>query len=297
MAEKVRAAVSSKRFTTEMREFELPEIPSDAGLLKMEAAGVCGADWSSYQRDGEPRIMGHENVGYVAKIGPIAAKRWKVKEGDYITLQEYIPCGNCALCRSGDFRLRAQTEVRSGGLRYGSNPIDWEPSLWGGYSQYLYLHPDTVVHKLQSHVKPHHAAMAIPMSNGVQWAVFEAGAALGKSVLIQGPGQQGLSGVLAAKEAGAACVIVSGLTRDAHRLEIAQQLGADYLIDVEKENLVERVMDITGNEGVDGVVDVAGGPNTLTDGIACAKKGGTVVFATTPGRFQISRLTTSSHSG
>lgn len=282
MAEKTLAAVATDVLTTELREFDLPEIGPEAGLLQLEAAGICGSDWRTYQRNPTPRIMGHENVGRVVKLGSMAAKTWKLKEGDRITLEEYLPCGQCKLCRSGDFRLFQDTEVfnvSEPGLRYGSSPLTTVPSLWGGYSHYMYLHPNAVIHRVRDDVPAHHLAMAIPMSNGVQWTQYEAGLRMGQSVLIQGPGQQGLAAVTAAKRLGADNIIVSGLTRDAARFEIAKKFGAHHVIDVEREDLLETVYALTDGEGADAVLDLAGGPTTLTDGIRCVKKGGTVVFA------------------
>ena len=133
MAEKSLAAVTTDLLKTELREFPVPEIEPDAGLLEIEAAGICGSDWVSYQKNPTPRIMGHENVGRVVKLGRLAARNWKLKEGDRISLEEYLPCGQCALCRSGDFRLCKDTEARGAAttvLRYGSSPIAMPPALW-----------------------------------------------------------------------------------------------------------------------------------------------------------------------
>src|SRR5207248_6431028 len=77
MADKIRAAtlVAPKEF--ELREYDRPEIASDAALLKVEAVGICGSDVGSYQRDvTTPRIMGHENVGIIAEIGREASQNW-----------------------------------------------------------------------------------------------------------------------------------------------------------------------------------------------------------------------------
>lgn len=276
------ATVTIDLMKTEMREFDLPEIEPDAGLLKVEAAGICGSDWHTYQHNPTPRIMGHENIGRVVKLGPIAQRNWKLKIGDRIALEEYLPCGQCALCRSGEFRLCAETERRGAEktvLRYGTSPIAMPPSLWGGFSEYLYMHPHSVIHRVNDTVPAHHVAMAIPMSNGIQWTQYEAGVRMGQTVLIQGPGQQGLAAVLAAKRLGAKRIIVSGLTRDATRFDVAKKFGADDVIDVEKEDLIEKVYDLTGGKGVDAALDLAGGPNTLVDAIRCTKKAGTVVFA------------------
>src|SRR5713226_6211318 len=99
MAEKTLAAalVAPKQF--ELREFDLPEIGPEAGLLKVEAVGICGSDVRSYQQQpANPRIMGHENVGVIAQAGKEAAARWAVKEGDLVIPEEYIPCWHCKYC-------------------------------------------------------------------------------------------------------------------------------------------------------------------------------------------------------
>lgn len=295
MSEHVLAATTLGAFRTEVREYPFPEIPPDAGVLKIEAAGVCGSDWQAYQADRPPRIMGHENVGRIYRLGPIAAKRWGLREGDCVALEEYLPCGHCALCRSGEFRLCDQTEARRpGALRYGTTPITESPGLWGGYSQYQYLHPDSVFHRVPEDVPAELAAMCLPIGNGIQWTYFDGRAGPGNTVLIQGPGQQGLACVIAAKAAGADCVIVSGLGRDRARLDIATALGADQTVDVETEPLEDRVRSITAGCGVDISIDTAGGVNTLVDAMRVTRKNGSVLFAaapaTTPPDFQMANL-------
>lgn len=282
MTEKSLAAVSTDILTTQLQEIDLPEIEDDSGLLQLEAAGICGSDWKSYQSKKTPRIMGHENVGRVIKIGKLAEQNWDLKEGDRIALEEYLPCGQCAICRTGDFRLCRKTETRGPEgtwLRYGTSAITVPPALWGGYSHYMYLHPRAVIHRVKDDVPAHHLAMAIPMSNGIQWTQYDAGLRMGQTVLIQGPGQQGLAAVLAAKRLGAEKIIVSGLSRDARRLEIARTFGADVTIDVEKEDLIETVYDATDGQGVDAALDLAGAPEAIVNGIRCVKKTGIVIFA------------------
>lgn len=279
----VHAATTIGQLKTELREYPFPEIPPDAGILKIEAAGVCGTDWRMYNADGPARIMGHENVGHIYKLGPIAEERWGLKEGDRVALEEYLPCGHCSLCRSGEYRLCEQTESRRpGALRYGTTPISKAPSLWGGYSHFQYLHPSSVFHRLPENVPAELATLSLPLGNGFQWTYFDGGIGPGRTTLIQGPGQQGLACLVAAKAAGADCTIISGLERDKARLEIAKALGADYAINVEQEDLEACVNRATANRGVDVSIDTAGGDSTLLKALQLTRKGGLVLFAATP---------------
>ncbi len=277
---RVLAATTTGRFTTEIREYPFPEIPPDGGMLQVEAAGVCGSDWNAYQTDHPPRIMGHENVGRIHSIGSIAVRRWGLREGDRVALEEYLPCGHCNLCRSGEFRLCEQTESRRpGALRYGTTPISEAPGLWGGYSQFQYLHPNSVIHRAPENVSAELVAMCLPLANGIQWTCMDASVGPRKTVLIQGPGQQGLACAIAARAAGSEKVIVAGLARDAKRLEIAVALGATDTIDVEHENLEEGVREITAGEGVDVSIDTAGASTTLLSAINVTRKNGILLFA------------------
>lgn len=259
----LRAAVMIAPKQTQVQEFELPEIPADAGILRVLRAGICGADVPGY-RDATrvPRILGHENVGIIEKLGDLAAERWGVKVGDYVALEEYLPCGNCNLCRAGEYRACEGTNRWSRGLRYGSTTTDVWPGLWGGYSQFQYIHPRAVMHRVPANVPPRMAAMALPLGNGFQWAVLDGGASVGETVVVQGPGQQGLACAVAAKAAGARTVIVTGLARDRRRLDVAKRLGADHTLAVDEESMRDRVAEITNGKGADLVLDVSSGGAT-----------------------------------
>jgi threonine dehydrogenase-like Zn-dependent dehydrogenase len=129
-------------------------------------------------------------------------------------------------------------------------------------------------------VTPELAGLVTPMANGVEWSLFDGGVGYDSTVLIQGPGQQGLSQTVICKQAGASLIIVTGTSKDAARLEVAKQLGADYVIDVNKEDPLARIREITGGKGVDVVLDCTAGAGTLPVllGIeALKRKGGTMV--------------------
>lgn len=279
------AAVMTGKRRLELQELPVPEVGPDGGLLLVEAAGVCGADVNFYNRDLSPRVLGHENVGTVLRLGSLAAKRWGLQEGDRVVLEEYLPCGHCHFCRSSDFRLCMASDAGANpdALRYGSTPLSVEPALWGGYSQYLYLHPNTVAHKLDSRTSAVEASLALPLGNGYEWAYAQGGIGPGSSILVMGPGQQGLGCVLAAREAGAGLIIVTGLARDAERLKVAAELGAHHTICVEDDvDVREVVHDLTGGVGVDVVVDsAAGSEDTVPLALDVLRKSGTLVIPAT----------------
>ncbi|HXH06523.1 MAG TPA: zinc-binding dehydrogenase [Vicinamibacterales bacterium] len=281
--EKVLAAVKVGPSTTELRELPLPDVPEDAALMKVEVAGVCGTDVTQYRlplRRG-PLIMGHENVGYLARVGRTFARRKGLKEGDLVFLEHYLPCGNCEWDHLGEYRHCPATEwfYDPKAIRYGYTPLDIPPGLWGGFSWYLYLPLNAVLHRVPAGLTPEEAGLATPMSNGVQWTVFDGGVGYGSTVLIQGPGQQGLCCVMAARQAGAARIIVTGLARDARRLEVARALGADVTVNVEADDPLERVMAATDGRGVDVVIDCTVGAGTAPTllGIEAAKRRGGVL--------------------
>jgi threonine dehydrogenase-like Zn-dependent dehydrogenase len=268
-----------------VREFALPDVPADAGLLRVEAAGVCGSDVGSYDHDSTRRVMGHENVGVIEKVGRAASERWGVSEGDRVALEEYLPCGHCRYCRTTEFRLCFATDPRmAGSVRYGSTGVDVPPALWGGFSQYLYLHPNSIMHKVPEGVPAEQLALALPLGNGYEWACVLGGAAPDRSVVVIGPGQQGLACVFAAKQAGADPVIALGLGRDTERLRVARVLGADAAFNVETQDPVPTVRELTGGELADVVIDTAAGnATTLRPALAMLRHTGTLVLPTGSG--------------
>jgi len=271
------AAVMTSPRQTELREFPLPDIPPDAGLLRVVATGICGSDWGKYlSTQFSPCILGHEIVGYIEKLGDVARARWGVKEGDYVALEEYLPCGHCEYCRTGEYRSCLETDhFNPEGVRYGSTPLRVKPSLYGGYSQYLYMHPRTVLHPLPSHVPPHIASMALPLGNGFQWAFLDGGIGPGKTIVVLGPGQQGLGCVVAAKVSGADHIVVVGLARDASRFETARKLGATHILAIDEEDVLAKVKDITGGSMADLVIEVTNaGPEIINGGLSLVKKRG-----------------------
>ena len=284
MPDKTLAAVLTAPRKIELREFPLPEIGPDAGLAKIEITGVCGADWSIYtgalaHYAPPPLILGHEIIARIAKIGARAAARWGVKEGDRIVMEEYAPCGRCAWCLGGRYYMCGGMKMEK---MYGFTSLNVAPGLWGGYSEYVYLDPQALIHKMADSVPLEVAPFYVPLANGIRWTHLEGGIGIGGTVLIQGPGGQGLANVIAAKEAGAANIIVTGRARDEHRMALARAFGAHHTINVDLFGLdIEaEVAKLTDGEMADAVINVtAYAPGALQQAAKLARLGGTIVVA------------------
>jgi threonine dehydrogenase-like Zn-dependent dehydrogenase len=269
-----------------MREFPMPEVPADGALMRVEVAGICGTDVKMYKEElktGGPVIMGHENIGIITKAGAEFTARKGFKEGDRVFVEHYVACGKCEWCHQGEYRHCENTDWRSNpdGIRYGYSTSDKPPHLWGGFAEYMYLPWNAVIHKVPDGMTPERAGLVTPMANGIEWALFDCNVGYNSTVLIQGPGQQGLSQVVACKQAGASLIIVTGTTKDAARFEVAKKLGADYVIDVQKENPLERIQEITNGKGVDVSLDCTSGAGTaaiLLGVEALKRKGGTLLI-------------------
>jgi threonine dehydrogenase-like Zn-dependent dehydrogenase len=278
-----KAAVLTAPRTLEMRELPVPEINENTGLLRIEITGVCGVDWPAFtgerpDRFKLPLILGHEIVGRIVKIGAKAAQRWKVTEGDRVVLEEYAPCGTCQWCLSGHYYLCGGMLMEK---MYGFTSLDVDHGLWGGFSQYVYLDPKALIHKIDEKVPSTVAPLYIGLANGIRWVQGEGKIGVGDTVVILGPGQLGLSCVIAAKEAGAACIIVTGRKQDRKRLELARILGAHHTIDVDEDPYVsDTVYDITKGQMADAVINVTSHyAGAAQQGLELAKIRGIVVMA------------------
>jgi threonine dehydrogenase-like Zn-dependent dehydrogenase len=265
--EKVLAAVRTAPSTTEIREYPMPDVPEDAALLKVEVGGICGTDVKLYKTPPTqaPVIMGHENIGYIAKAGREFTRRKGFKEGDLVFVEHYVMCGKCEWCTIGQYRHCENTDWRNNpeAIRYGYTSAERAPHLWGGFAQYMYLPWNAVVHHVPPGVNAELAGLVTPMANGVEWSLFDGNVGYDSTVLIQGPGQQGLSQTVICKQAGASLIIVTGTSKDRARLDVAKIMGADHVIDVNKEDPLARILEITGGKGVDVVLDCTAGAGTV----------------------------------
>ena len=265
----------------EARELPLPALADDDGLLRLEASGICGTDHQQYR--GRlmgvgaitPVIPGHEIVGRIERAGAAALRRWGVAEGDRVVLEEVLRCGECATCAQPGSRGCERLRV------YGITvTVDQPPGLWGGYAEHVYLAPTARLHRVPDGVGAEDAALFVPVANGLRWAGTVPGTAPGDTVVVLGPGQQGLGCVAGALVAGAARVLLTGRAADASRLAIGRALGAELTIDADAEDPVDAVRRATRGRGADIVVDAtAESTAPVVQAIDMCRHGGTVILA------------------
>jgi threonine dehydrogenase-like Zn-dependent dehydrogenase len=289
MKSKVVVQTADRRL--EVQEHAIPKVGAEEGLLRVEACGLCGSDVEQFRGHftakgivSYPVIPGHEPIGFIEEIGAEASRAWGVRKGDRVALEPHLSCGLCRDCLGGRYHLCKS--VRPTGLpAYGFLPLDFGHGLWGGYAEYIHLHPRTVMHRLPPQMPVELATMYQALAAGVRWAVQVPRTALGDIVLILGCGQRGLGAVIACREAGAGTIIVTGLARDRFKLDLALALGADHVVEVDREDTVARVLEITNGAGADVVIDVVpASPHPIIHAVEAVRIGGTIVIAGVKGK-------------
>ena len=277
--EKAEAAVYEGPRRISIQDFPLPKIGSDEMLIEMEMSGVCGTDIKIYKGDIPeinklaPVILGDEILGHVLKCGEKAAKKHKVKRGDRVIVEARWPCHCCHYCLTGCYYLCEKGWVGTG---YGWISCRERPHLWGSYATHVYVPPDALVYKVPDYLPSEVGILAASvLANAVYWT-DRVNIKVGDAVAIIGPGPLGIANALVGKLKGAGTVIVVGLNKDRRRLEMAKKFGADYTINAEKENLLERIRQITNGTMADTVIECAGTPRAMQEALDIVKPRGSI---------------------
>ncbi len=271
-----RAAVFAGDGTYEVREFPVPEPPPGGAVLAVEAVGLCASDVAQLHGHkhvpGEvsPVVPGHEIVGRVHALDPAADLG--VRVGQRVAVDLVWRCGTCAACRTGS-PYCAQMQL------YGyTQGIDVRSGLHGGYGEFMEVLPGTHLLPLTDDVPAAQLSLFEPLANVANWF---GGVALapGETVVIQGPGHMGLICAAYAKHLGAGTVIVTGRGTDRFRLDAALQVGADHVIDVDAQDLVGTLADLTDGRLADVAVDLTDAAVTVGTCLELARMGGRVLWA------------------
>jgi L-iditol 2-dehydrogenase len=249
----------------EIRDVEVPKIPSpDWVLIRVKAAGICGTDlhiWHDQFHYWPPVVLGHEFAGVIVEVGA-NVKKWKA--GDRVVAEPHsMACGECEVCRRGQIQLC--TSKRSPG---------W--GIDGAFTEHLVM-PASLLHEIPANVPDIIAAIAEPMAIVIHQVLERGGVEFRDCVVISGAGPIGILAAFLAKKAGAGTVVVTGIGRSEEvRFPVCRQLGADYCVNVEKDDIAQRVGELTGGRGADLVVEASGNPKAIAQSFELARIGGRV---------------------
>jgi threonine dehydrogenase-like Zn-dependent dehydrogenase len=266
----------------EIREYPEPGEPAAGeALVAVEMAGICGTDvhlWLGQLAIPLPNIMGHESAGRIEKMGAGLTRDWRGEElraGDRVTWASSIACGECFYCRMKKQPTRCLTR-KAYGISYCASDA---PHLRGGYAEKILLRAGTAIFRIPDSV-PNDALIGAgcALTTAIH-ASERAPLEWGDSVVVQGTGPVGLAAITVARAAGAGTIVAIG--GPPHRLELAQGLGADVVIDIAQASEVEArraaVFQAVGPYGADQVIECVGYPAAVNEGILLCRDGGQFV--------------------
>ncbi|HIW50796.1 MAG TPA: NAD(P)-dependent alcohol dehydrogenase [Candidatus Blautia intestinavium] len=247
-------------------EREIPKVKDDEVLVKLEYVGICGSDLHYYETGAigdyvvePPFVLGHEPGGTVVEVGK-NVKHLKV--GDRVALEPGKTCGHCEFCKTGRYNLCSDV------VFFATPPVD------GVFQEYV-AHEAELCFKLPDNVSTLEGALIEPLAVGFH-AAIQGDAHLGQKAVVMGAGCIGLVSMMALKARGVSEVYVVDIMEK--RLEKALELGATGVINGAKEDVLERVKELTDGAGMDLVIETAGTEITTRQAIHMAKKGSNIVL-------------------
>lgn len=278
-----RQVVFSAIDTIEIAAHPIARPGPDDVLVRIALVGVCATDLhllAGHIGDPFPLVPGHEFVGEVAALGDEAAQRRGLRVGDRVAVEMLLPCRSCARCREGRYNLCEADDMAAGlarGRQYGVNiPRSVSPGLWGGYSEYLHVPTDAIVHRLPDDLDWMTAVLVEPLAVAFR-TIARARLRAGETVVVIGPGPVGILAAAAARSAGAGRVVMVGTRRS--RLDLARRFGADTTINSRETSDVGAAVHDTLDALADVVIEIAGVPSAQEQAVTLARRGGRVVLA------------------
>ncbi len=264
----MRALVKYGRQNGDVEIRDVPE-PSKAGpdqvLIEVKAAGVCGSDihmWREQQSWAVklPLVLGHEFCGVVADVG---ANVNGFQTGQRVACETAASvCGQCVYCLSGNYNLCPNR------LGYGALAD-------GAFTSYVLARPQ-ILHHIPDNVPFEHAALTEPICVAYNALVEKTMMKPGDLVVIQGPGPIGIMALQIVRLRGAGTIVVLGTDADAHRLEVAAELGAHHTVNIQREDAAALVKSLGDGFGADLIVDCTGVSRALKQSMDLVRPNGRI---------------------
>ena len=276
----------------EISTFPEPDVGPGDMLLEIQSVGICGSDKHMYLGHAKldfPVIAGHELVGKVVAMGDQVASASNIvggplKLGDRVAVTPSTQgCGRCWYCQ----HVPHKPALCPNRLVYGFTPVSRAPHLYGGFARLMYIGERSNVFRIPDELSTERAVLTEPTAVATR-AVERAmgagiphigeGLSIGKRVAVLGAGPIGLMIIVTLRHLGVGTIIVSDIS--APRLTLARQMGADVTLnlkEVDAQNRLEAVRDVTNGVGPDVVIEAAGVPAAFEEGLSMIRRGGRLI--------------------
>lgn len=260
-----------------LEEVPVPQVGPGEVLVRVLATGICASDvktflgaarvWGgggmpSYVQT--PVIPGHEFVGQVVALGEGAAERCGLDIGDLAVSEQIVPCWQCRFCRRGQYWMCQRHDI------YGFIKDRAE----GSWAEYMVFPAQAINHRVPPGIKPEHAALIEPLACAIH-AVERGEIQLDDTVVIAGLGPIGMCMLQIARLKHPAALIALDL--QPRRLALARELGADLALNPLQDDVVRRVLDLTGGYGCDVYIEASGAGAAVPQGLEMIRRLGTFV--------------------
>jgi L-iditol 2-dehydrogenase len=258
----------------ELRSIDDPRPKKDEVLIEVAAAGICGTD-IHIKHDQTfytpPVVLGHEYSGRVIETGSDVTE---IVVGDLVVSPATAYCGKCYQCKTGHMNRCTSAKKRILGTSLAN----------GAFAKYLAV-PEYIIHKIPQGVNLEHAALAEPTACVVHSVIDTSPIMPGDVVVVQGPGTMGLIAAQVAKAMGAGKVIVTGVSADQWRFDIAKKLGVDVALNVQTDpDPVKTIRQETEGRGADVVIEASGACIACNQALDFVKVAGHVTLLGIRGR-------------
>jgi L-iditol 2-dehydrogenase len=250
-----------------IEEIPIPECGPKDALIETKACGICSGDampW--YIEKKAPLVLGHEPVGKIVNLGKDLPTNLEFKIGDKVFIHHHAPCMNCRYCKRGDY-VQCPT---------------WKKTRItpGGISEYI-LVPEVNLHNdillLPEDLSYEDGTLIEPTACVIK-SLKRSNIRKGDIVLVIGLGVMGQMHIILSKYFGAEKVIGADLVD--FRLNKALEFGADYVINVLKDNLQNKIKELTDGYMANVVIVNPNSINALKEGLNCLSSGGTILLFT-----------------
>ena len=256
-----------------LEDIPIPDIQADEVLVKVAACGMCRSDvllidgfFQNYSDIPPPVIPGHEITGTIEKLGSVVPRAAGFEEGDHVVVSPGWGDGICRHCQVGNTHICPN--VRWPGF-----------GPYGGYAEYIPV-PARYVIKVPKRLE---FAQLAPLTDagltpyrGIKKIRDAGGLGPDRVIGVFGIGGLGTYAVQYAKLLGAGAPVVA-FARNAEKLAVAKEYGADHVIDIKGKSAADigkELKQATGQAKLDAIIDCAGAPEMMQTGFALLAIGG-----------------------